>query len=74
MAEVLCRFISTKLSGKIGKTNDELALTYQKLISEGDKIHQLGNGVPKKDSINSHQPIQDSVFQVLLSIIRNEGV
>ena len=65
---------STQLTGKIGKINEELTTTYQKLLPEQHKPQHEENGVLKNDLKKCHKSDRDSVFQVLLNIVRNEGM
>ena len=64
----------TQLSGKIGKTKEELVQTYQKLLPDDAQTLSKQNNVYEKGLQNCHKSDADSVFQVLLNLIRNEGV
>ena len=61
---------SHQLAGKINRTNDELKTTYQQLLpADQSKDALLENSMSQIE-----QPIPDSAFQVLLNLLREEGM
>ena len=63
--------VDGKLSGKIGKTKEEMLATYNSLLHNDDKDDTTQNGFIVKDLSKTKQ---DSVLNVLLNIIRHEGM
>ena len=63
--------VDGKLSGKLGKTKEEMLATYNSLLDNDDKDDTIQNGFIVKDLSKTEQ---DSVLNVLLNIIRNEGM
>ena len=63
-----------RLAGKINKTNEELTATYQKLLPEQNKEDQFENSLGANELSNAQQSPPDSAFQVLLNLLREEGM
>ena len=63
--------VDGKLSGKIGKTKEEMLATYNSLLHNDDKDDTTQNGFIVKDLSKTEH---DSVLNVLLNIIRHEGM
>ena len=63
--------VDGKLSGKIGKTKEEMLATYNSLLHNDHKDDTTQHGFIVKDLSKTEQ---DSVLNVLLNIIRNEGM
>ena len=63
--------VDGKLSGKLGKTKEEMLATYNSLLHNDDKDDTTQNGFIVKDLSKTKQ---DSVLNVLLNIIRHEGM
>ena len=63
--------VDGKPSGKIGKTKEEMLATYNSLLHNDDKDDTTQNGFIVKDLSKTEK---DSVINVLLNIIRNEGM
>ena len=66
--------VPNQLSGKIGKTKEELVQTYQKLLPDDAKIQSKERNLHEKELENYLKSDTDSVFQFLINLIRNEGV
>ena len=63
-----------RLAGRIDKTNEELTATYQKLLPEQNKEDQFENTLGTNELSNAQQSPPDSAFQVLLNLLRKEGM
>ena len=63
--------VDGKLSGKIGKTKEDMLVTYNSLLHNDDKDDTTKHGFIVKDLSKTEK---DSVLNVLLNIIRNEGM
>ena len=63
-----------RLAGKINKTNEELNATYQNLLPEQNKEDQFENTSGTNELSNAPQLPPDSAFQVLLKLLREEGM
>ena len=63
-----------RLAGKINKTNEELTATYQKLLPEQNKEERYENTLGTNELSNAQQLPPDSAFQVLLNLLREEGM
>ena len=63
--------VDGKLSGKIGKTKEDMLATYNSLFNNEAKDNTTQNGLIVKDLSKTEK---DSVINVLLNIIRNEGM
>ena len=65
---------SHKLAGKIGRTNEELKATYRKLLPEENKEDRIESSSGTNETSNNQELVSDSAFQVLLNLLRNEGM
>ena len=63
-----------RLAGRIDKTNEELTATYQKLLPEQYKEDQFENTLGINELSNAQQSPPDTAFQVLLNLLREEGM
>ena len=63
-----------RLAGKINKTNEELTATFEKLLPEQKKEEHYENTLGTNELSNAKQLPPDSAFQVLLNLLREEGM
>lgn len=63
-----------RLAGKMNKTNEELIATYEKLLPEQNKDERHENTLGTNELSNAQQLPPDSAFQVLLNLLREEGI
>ena len=63
-----------RLAGKMNKTNEELIATYEKLLPEQNKEECYKNTFGTNELSNAQQLPPDSAFQVLLNLLREEGM
>ena len=63
-----------RLAGKMNKTNEELIATYEKLLPEQNKEERYENTLGTNELSNAQQLPPDSAFQVLLNLLREEGM